>query len=508
MSKEVIDGILEYCYGGMPVIRGYASHKTLINHSTPHPAYQRQIDDAHVEELKEFLDSPSTFKFMPEVILSYDCSGLIQAPGDWTQPELSTPIQYLYDGVEKSGGRVQLVDPRTGLKIMRYKSNSGDYRPIRLDVSKQRLLTMQPLFQRIDGNHRLEAMRQAEMDDFEIPFCIILLANDGEQSDTVKSQIVMEIFHNINAKVKPLTPIEQYRGFFHLFTVSELSRFGKEHSLAKAYLEKYQRIRFSNLSSFFAEPDDMVLFCAKFLLDRSIDITEDDLWEVFNELEHTYFQECREIRNCKNRYALIPYVYFCVIGDKKRNAMLTSYNSWFIKNKLYDVANFDAASFIDVFNSIYELRKKKIFIAMPFKDELEFVYTSIRDVVKKINHDNSLDLPLPVRIDKQIVGFSYDIVNEILDNIENAGLLIADLTTQNANVYYEVGFAQGLLRAKLGNTVQVLYLISNPKNPEKPYEEAKFDVEHYKLIGYSNDGNGVQKLKDDLEKELKEFYSI
>jgi len=96
----------------------------------------------------------------------------------------------------------------------------------------------------------------------------------------------------------------------------------------------------------------------------------------------------------------------------------------------------------------------------------------------------------------------------MLDKIQNAGLLIADLTEQNANVYYEAGFTQGLLRAKLGNTAQILYLISNPNDPEHPHGDIKFDVNHYKVIGYKNEGNGVSELKENLEKELKAFYCI
>ena len=190
------------------------------------------------------------------------------------------------------------------------------------------------------------------------------------------------------------------------------------------------------------------------------------------------------------------------------NAKLSAYNTWFIKNRLYNVKDFDPASMIDVFNSIYEIRKKQIFVAMPFKSELVFVYDAICEVIEKINRENGTELLPPIRIDKKIVGFSYDIVNEILDQIRNAGLLIADLTDQNANVYYEAGFAQGLIRAKIGNTAEILYLVSNPKEPEKAFDAARFDVEHYKMIPYKNDGNGVKKLKEDLEKELKAFYSI
>ena len=87
-------------------------------------------------------------------------------------------------------------------------------------------------------------------------------------------------------------------------------------------------------------------------------------------------------------------------------------------------------------------------------------------------------------------------------------MLIADLTNQNANVYYEAGYAQGLIHANLGNTTQILYLISNPKEPNDPFAEGKFDVNHYKIIPYKNTGNGKSELEENLIKELKAFYGI
>ena len=93
-------------------------------------------------------------------------------------------------------------------------------------------------------------------------------------------------------------------------------------------------------------------------------------------------------------------------------------------------------------------------------------------------------------------------------NIRNAGLLIVDLTYQNANVYYEAGYALGLLEGTVGSSAKILYLISNPEDPDNPFGEAKFDVTHYKMISYKNDGNGVNELKSNIEKELKAFYCI
>lgn len=503
MSDEIL-GNFQYCYDGIPVIRGYCSSKTLIKYSHPHPAYQRQAEAKHVKEIKEFL-SGNNLRFMPEVILSYDFSGMLTEPPRWDTYMYPSPFDYL--SKSKDSGTLKVWDSIKAIEFARVKKDEVNTTiKIRINYGTPLLDTHQ-VFNRIDGNHRMEALDEAA-EDYLIPYCIILLKSSGNPKFRDREKLEMEIFHNINSKVQPLTPIEQYRGLFGLFTVDELETYGEEFSLTKRYLEKYKMIQFANIAAFFSDLEDIILYCFKFMLDRGMSITENDLSYILNVLEHTYFQDSEIIRTCKNRFAIIPYVYYCFVGEKQQNVKLTAYNTWFIQSRLYNVKDFDPASMIDVFDSIYEIRKKQIFVAMPFKEELHFVYDAICDTVKKINTDNHLELPIPIRIDKQITGFSYDIINEMLEKIENAGLLIADLTEENANVYYEAGFAQGLIRARLGNTVQILYLVSNPQNPDQPFDEAKFDIKHYKMIPYKNVGNGVAELKANLEKELKVFYKL
>jgi len=501
---DYIYGNFQYCYNSIPVIRGYCSSKSLIKLSKPHPAYQRQADDYHVAEIKEFLDGTS-YKFMPEIILSYDYSGMFVNNQAWNEAGYLSPFDYLSD--DKAAGIAKVWDYYKGIEFQRLKTDAIN-KTIRMKISTTNpLFIPSQVFNRIDGNHRLQAL-ELESDDYIIPFCIILLSSNAAHELLEREKIEMEIFHNINSKVKPLTPIEQYKGLFKLFTVSELLQYGKEFSLTKAYLEKYYSMRFTNIKPFLYELEEIVLFCIKYLLNRKIAVTEDDIADVFSKLEYTYFADFSIIRNCKSRYAIVPYVYYCIEGGKQKNAKLSAYNAWFIKNRLYNVKDFDPASMIEIFNSIYEIRQKQIFVAMPFKDELDFVYKAICDTVDRINTENGLELLKPVRIDKQIVGFSYDIVKEIMANIKNAGLLIADLTYQNANVYYEAGYAIGLLEGNVDSSAEILYLISNPEDPEHPFGEAKFDVTHYKMIPYKNVGNGVDELKRDIEKELKAFYSI
>lgn len=504
MNREKIIGIVEYCYNGIPIIRGYCPYKTIIKHSKAHSAYQRQSQDTHVAEIKEYI-STGSYKFMPEVILSYDYKGIYESVAFKKLLEENpylNPVQYLTD-VKKS---VSLNDVEQFITLKRVSCQTANLKILQFEFEEP--YPDKVVFNRIDGNHRLEALEMLENEDFKIPFCIVLLNGNGNPALKEQEKTEMELFHNINSKAKPLTPIEQYRGLFELFTISDLEAFGKEFSLTKEYLQKYDATPFTNLTRFIVNGEDIVLRAIKFLLDLKFSVTTDRLMATLNKLEHTYFQIYEQLRGCKSRLAIIPYIYYCFANGNRDGAKLAAYNTWFIKNKLYDVKDIDPASMIEIFDKIYDIRTKRVFVAMPFKSELDFVFNAIYETIDKINRENHVELLPPIRIDKQIVGFSYDIVNEILESIKNAGLLIADLTEQNANVYYEVGYAQGLIEAKLGNTAEVLYLISNPEKPDEPFATAKFDVQHYKMIPYKNVGNGVDELKANLEKELKVFYCI
>jgi hypothetical protein len=507
MASVKIVGMIDRCYDGFYVFRGFAQASVIVKYSEAVGAYQRKPNDEHVEAIKKFIEAGRSI-YTPEVTLAY-------ATNDWYDSKIN-PVTILLGGLGlapinllTSWAHDDIFPPRTpivledksGIKFHRYK--------------KARLVTLtlpdnpqHKPFRRIDGNHRLEAFEQLKGEKLNetIPVSILLLTDDSDYSDTHRTE--MTIFHNINAKAKPLTEVEQYRGFLNLFGVDELRNFGEEFAITKEYLNKHDGLPLRNMSAFFKEKDDTVLFCVKFLLDRDIEITADKLAEIFSNLNSKYFDDVCKLQQCVNRFSLVPYVYYSLSEDKPK-VKLDAYTTWFINNKLYNLKNFDPASIIKVFDNMFEIRRKQIFVAMPFMDSLEFVFEVIVNTVAKINRENEgLDLPEPVRIDKQIVGFSYDIVEEILLKIESAGLLIADLTNQNANVYYEAGFAQGLIRAKLGDSANILYLISNPQEPNEPFAEAKFDIEHYKIIPYKNDGNSVSKLEQELESELKAFYGI
>jgi hypothetical protein len=116
--------------------------------------------------------------------------------------------------------------------------------------------------------------------------------------------------------------------------------------------------------------------------------------------------------------------------------------------------------------------KPRAFVAMPFSDEMEDVfYYGIQNPVRQLGY-------ICERVDQ--AAFTGDILEQVKMRIENAEIVIADLTGSNPNVYLEVGYAWGKGRPTV--------LVANKK------DDLKFDVRGQKCLKY-------QSIKD-LEKLL------
>lgn len=121
--------------------------------------------------------------------------------------------------------------------------------------------------------------------------------------------------------------------------------------------------------------------------------------------------------------------------------------------------------------------KLRIFVAMPFRPELEdhFEYGILRPA-KKCGF-------ICERADRET--FTDDIVNWVKDRIATADLIVADLTGSNANVYLEVGYAWGLNRRTLLLTQST--------------DDLRFDVRNHKCLVYKN----IRELEKQLVSTLK-----
>jgi len=120
--------------------------------------------------------------------------------------------------------------------------------------------------------------------------------------------------------------------------------------------------------------------------------------------------------------------------------------------------------------------KKRIFVAMPFATEFDdcFHY-GIQGAVNACGY-------LCERADLQ--SFTGDVMNFVKERIASSDFVIADLTTANANVYLEVGYAWGLNK-------KTILLIKDTK-------DLKFDTRGQRCLLYSSIKDLECKLKTEL----------
>jgi hypothetical protein len=126
--------------------------------------------------------------------------------------------------------------------------------------------------------------------------------------------------------------------------------------------------------------------------------------------------------------------------------------------------------------------KPYAFVLMPFSDDFKDVY--------ELGIKAAADLcGLRVeRLDEQI--FDTDMVQKIYSEIDSCDFVIADMSTRNPNVFYEVGYADA--KKKL-----IILLTNNP-------DDIPFDFLHRPHILYKNISGLKQELVERLEWALFE----
>lgn len=125
-----------------------------------------------------------------------------------------------------------------------------------------------------------------------------------------------------------------------------------------------------------------------------------------------------------------------------------------------------------------------VFILMPFKDELNAVYdTIIKPTVE------SLGLVCH-RADEYKTNKA--IIQDIWKAICEAKIVIADLTTLNPNVMYELGIAHTVGKETI--------MITQRGDKEFKFP---FDISHIRRIEYENTVSGCKKLENNLKETIK-----
>jgi hypothetical protein len=125
---------------------------------------------------------------------------------------------------------------------------------------------------------------------------------------------------------------------------------------------------------------------------------------------------------------------------------------------------------------------RDVFVIMSFEetDDLQDYRAAVEQVCKEAGFE-------AIRTDSRPAANTHQIIDAIHDHIQTCGFVIADLTNERPNVYYEIGYAMGLNKK--------LILTS------KKDVTVHFDLHGYTRIGWS----GSENLKKQLRPVVEEF---
>lgn len=123
----------------------------------------------------------------------------------------------------------------------------------------------------------------------------------------------------------------------------------------------------------------------------------------------------------------------------------------------------------------------KVFVMMPFSEPFDTLY---EDVIKPEAEGLGFDI---VRVD-EIAGPGI-ILDDIRRQIERAHIVVAEITTPNPNVFYDLGYAHAL------NKPAVLLA--------RRQSEMPFDVRPYRAIFYDDSIGGKKLVQQQLRQHLK-----
>ncbi len=524
----ILRGILDRSLGNMVCIRGFAKMGDLAEVSKADENYQRDLIKEHKKEVLDFLHKRESL-FFPEVILSYGIDGLPLILEGFKYSDKTkdkglkiTTKTSKYQNKQDAMGKDNIQIATIYIEEKEYFGFTGQKNTKGFDQApffKKDDKLIHKIFNRIDGNHRLSAADEEKNDqdiqDLITPFCLLLLPKQFERDAGTFSELTTEklektIFHNINYKHIPLKKEHHYKmmiGDETVFTDTNLKdNFGEEYFLAKAYLKKFDYEQFGSLKkSLDNHKYTFTHDLQKILLEKDGQQREtskdiDEALQLINKIYNNHL----DLSQHGHYGLLIAFVYLAVHKEKSLSENeLNAFATWVVDNFVYKVTQKDANSIISMYEKIIEKRYKEIFISMDFSPEYESIYKAIKGVVGLINSELKQKIKLsPVRIDQFKTGYSYELKNEIFEQIEKCGLMIADLSNNNVNVYQEVGFAMGLNRNI--DIKNILLLKKDDKKDRSADSEVGFNLRSTKQLRFED----TEDLRKSLKQELLKYYEL
>lgn len=485
------DGVYAQSLGGFSTIRGYAWLSELEQYSEVDEKYQRDIMPQHRDDIKDFYERKE-YLFYPEIVLSLELLVDYEKAG---APE-DDPISLISKG---KGFKSNM----NGVTVKIYKRiGKSEFQRASISVPEKNL----NLFKRIDGNHRLEAYALIDDSgsDMLAPFCIILFP--------MNKAIMNEqaLFYNINSKSLVLTPEEIYKGIIDDatgFPDDVLERdFGPAFVKCRTLYPKLDFTYLTNISKVFGK-EDGDSECGRALLIHSLQTfkkfegaalpKDTDFFSAIKQVNDQY----ADSRLTSSRTGGLFTAFLCYA--LKAGSLPTLFMNWVIENHIYELEKVEAEDLIRIFDKISLAKHRQIFVSMDFSEDKKTNYKAIKAAANEINREYHMDIKLrEIRIDKFKKGYSYKITDEILTLLEESGLLIADLTGGNKNVYHEIGYLMGLNQGK-GRPQTNFILLHN-----KSIGDAKRDIGFNLTETLQLRVKDADSLKKQVKEQIKIYYGL
>lgn len=547
-----IRGVLALAFDSVICMRGFADISDLAQVSCADDEYQRDLTDQHADEIKRFLRG-GRFSFFPEIILGTSVEDLGGEDDVFEKIKLAAKdgVGFSHTEVGNLGVSISTY-VKNGRKAKRYADELDEEAQIRgeddyvsMTITNLPMQNDKRCLYRLDGNHRLTAVEQmlkegdARVKDFRsVPFCIVIF-----NKRVARKQHGAVYFHNINFKQLKVPEehllrlvVEDKGGLWADDVLKDDPSLGPEYYLTRRFVENKKSL-FYRLSLAFPKMNDtaygMVFHCFKFLMSCSCDLVyESDtivadgkikvkgertkrpiiMWpsdvnqiiaEFSDNLEDVIKAACLQSESVMNldRDIFIAMMYYRYL-DKSQ---LANFAQWVAANRItFSQVAIEYESLISMYEAYKISQEKTVFVSMEFgKDETENHFKVIKRVVDELNREHCISPGLEVkRVDRVVDGTAYEINHKISDEIEKCGLLIADLTYVNPNVYHEIGLVMGRDIAEGRHAGANLIMILDESVSEEK-KIVKFNLHSYKQLRFKQSEDLATKLKEEIKEHFK-----
>ena len=184
---------------------------------------------------------------------------------------------------------------------------------------------------------------------------------------------------------------------------------------------------------------------------------------------------------------LTAFLSLYIEGNKAKYKFFTE---WVLSDSIFEITEIKADSIIKIFDKIAE-RNITVFVAMPYYEgspDIMTTYNQAYERVMKRIRQTYKHVSISLYPIMQYEGKTRDIIENMINEINQSSIIVADITGGNPNVGYELGIARALKKPTIivrrqGDKKTVPFDYEHDvRNPYNEKAIATFEEEVYKNI--------------------------